>query len=399
MKKRTMQMITGLMLMVVMLCLSLWLAPIGAKASAMALNNDECDVVFSENVKELAKENYAGVISISATKELLFDMDLEALGFLYLFSVNGEAGYAIVVRMNGAFEVAELYFNAADPYAGVNGGSRVYVGNMLYLSYADGDFYIMGEETPLSERQIEAVRSIAFYSDGGTITTSSETVNYVTKSETKYELAKRHPGITHISGYTNTCAPVAGANIIQYWDRYKTDLIANYTPGTTMGNFYIYKNPSSDTNAVLAQLYYDMETNVYGSGTTIAQFKSGLITYCARSNYSVTYDSCMVNNSFSYTTAKQYLAAGKPLSIFLYGFNVVDITPTTNTDTLSYWLSGAGHIMSAFGYNEITYTLADSTTRLDKYLMVAAGLTVIERGYLNVQSNLQIDDAYAITVS
>lgn len=399
MKKRSMKMITGLMLIAAILCLSLWFAPVLTSASAMELNNDECDVVFLENVKELAKENYAGVITISATKEMLFDMDLQPMGFLYLFSANDEAGYAVVVRINGSFEVAELYFNAQDPYEEANGGSRVYVGNMLYLYYADGDFYVAGGETPLSEHQVEAVRSMAFYADGGTLTTSSETVYYVTKSENKLELAKRHPGITHIPGYTNTCAPVAGANIIQFWDRYKTDLIANYTPGTTVGSLYLYKTPDSTTDAVLAQLYYDMETNVYGDGTTLSQFMNGLDTYCARSNYTVSFDSCMVNNTFSYTTAKQYLAAGKPLSIFLYGFNVVDITPITNADVLSYWLSGAGHIMSAFGYKEITYTLADSTTRVDKYLMVAAGLTVKERGYLNVESNLQVDDAYAITVS
>lgn len=393
-----MQMITGLILVAAMLCLSLWFVPIQTTASAMELNNDECDIVFSENVKELAKENYAGVITISATKEPLFDMNLQALGFLYLFSVNAESGYAIVVRINGAFEVAELYFNAVDPYSGAN-GSRVYVGNMLYLYYANGDFYLAGEDAPLSEHQVDVVRSIAFYSDGGTITTAYEAVNYVTKSESKYELAKRHPGITHIGGYTNTCAPVAGANIIQYWDRYKTDLIADYTPGTSVGSLYLYKAPSSYTDAVLVQLYYDMETNVYGSGTTITQFKNGLITYCARENYTVTYESCMVNNAFSYTTAKQYLAAGKPLSIFLYGFNVVEVLNTDSTDHIYYWLSGAGHIMSAFGYKEITYTLADSTTRLDKYLMVAAGLVVKDRGYLNVQSNLQVDDAYAITVS
>ena len=86
--------------------------------------------------------------------------------------------------------------------------------------------------------------------------------------------------------------------------------------------------------------------------------------------------------------------------IFLYGFNIVDVYNTdANTDTLLYLLSDAAHVMSGFGYNEITYSLSNGTTRLDKYIAVAAGLVAKQRGYLNVVNNLQIDDAYAVTVS
>ncbi len=388
-----------LLLILIMMCSCFLMIPLEIKANAMELNNDECDVVFLENIKELAKENYNGDITITASKEYVFDMDLNPMGFVYTFYVNNEEGYAIVINTSGTFELQELFFHSTNPYTELNNANRVYVKNMVYLWNSDGHFGVVGVDTFLTEAQLNSLRSIALYADGGTLTSSSETIYYTSKSENKFENAKRHPGITHISGYSNTCAPVAGANIVQFWDRYKTNLIANYTPGSSFGNFYFYKNPSSETSSVLIQLYSDMGTNSNGNGTTITQFKSGLVTYCARVNYSVTYTSLMSSNTFNYASAKQYLAAGIPVVIFLYGFNVVEIDSAENVDAIYYLLSDAAHVMSGFGYNEITYSFSDGTTRVDKYISVAAGLVAKQRGYLNVESNLQIDDAYAITVS
>ena len=366
----------------------------------MGLNNDECDVVFLENIKKLSEENYTGELTITATKEYVFDMNLKPMGFVYTFYVNNEEGYAIVINTSGTFELQELFFHSTNPYDGLEDNvNRIYVKNMVYLWNSNGHFGVVGAEIFLTDAQLTSLRGIALYADGGTLTSSSETIYYTSKTENKFENAKRHPGITHISGYSNTCAPVAGANIVQFWDRYKTNLIANYTPGSTVGSYYLYKNPSSETSSVLIQLYSDMGTNSNGNGTTITQFKSGLVTYCARVNYTVTYTSLMSNNTFSYTSAKQYLAAGIPVVIFLYGFNVVEIDSLDNADAVYYLLSDAAHVMSGFGYNEITYSLSNGTTRVDKYISVAAGLVAKQRGYLNVESNLQIDDAYAITVS
>ena len=388
-----------LMLILIMICSCFIMIPLQIKANAMELNNDECDVVFLENIKELAKENYNGDITITASKEYVFDMNLAPLGFLYTFTVNEEEGYAIVINTNGIFEIAELFFDSPNPYKELSNINRVYVNNMIYLYEENEEFYSIEGEGALSEQQLNVIRGVALYSDGGTLTSSSETITYTSKSENKYEMAKRHPGITHISGYSNTCAPVAGANLVQFWDRYKSNLIANYTPGSSINNFYFYKNPNSETDAVLIQLYNDMGTNSNGNGTTITQFKNGLITYCARYNYTITYSSCMSNNTFNYSTAKQYLSAGSPIVIFLYGFNVVEIDSLNNVDYVYYLTSDAAHVMAGFGYNEITYNLSNGTTRLDKYIAVAAGLVAKQRGYLNVENYLQIDDAYAVTVS
>ncbi|MCL2798153.1 MAG: hypothetical protein FWD58_08900, partial [Firmicutes bacterium] len=59
----------------------------------------------------------------------------------------------------------------------------------------------------------------------------------------------------------------------------------------------------------------------------------------------------------------------------------------------------ACHAMAGFGYNEVTYTLTNGTTRTDTYIQVATGLGSKTKGYYNIYYNTQIDECFAITIS
>lgn len=398
MSKRTVQVTSVIAFIAVLLCIISVSIPLHtANAYAMELNNDECDEVFWKSISELY-EGDNSLLTVAATKEIVYDIDLNELGFIYDFYANNEHGYAVIIDMDGQFEAIEFFFDASNPYVNVGQGDyRIYVSTMVYLTYDDGVYYFVDEDYALPENIISSMREIAFQGGDRSLGNYSEYVYYTNRSETKHELAKRHPGLIEVSGLMNACAPIAGGNLIQYWDRYKTNLIANYTPGTTIGNFYLYKEASATTDAMVTQLYSDMGTN--GTGTTIAQFISGINTYCTRQGYTATFTSCMSNNSFVYTTAKQQLTAGNPIVLFLDTYTIGKITENDGYDLLSYKIGSDTHVMAGFGYKEVTYSLTNGGTRQDYYIAVGSGLAERNRGFFNINYNTQIDAAYSLVIS
>lgn len=363
-------------------------------AMAMELNGDEYDQVFIETVNELGAENYVGDLEISASKELVYDMHLDTLGYLYDFTINGEMGYAILINGNGYIEVAEIFFDADQPYSNLEEGcQRVYVATLVYLVYTEGNFYLEGE--PLTSEELAILEEKAYYSMGE-LTRANETVYYVSKSEDKFDLAKRHPTISRANETMDTCGTNAGANLIQYWDRYKTNLIPNFNPGTAIGTNYLYST-STSLSAVVDQLYYDMGAPENG-GITIDEFMGGINTYCTRQGYTATFNSLMASNgAFSYSNVKQAFAQNLPVVLFLDQFSFVTINESEGTDTLAKYIGEVTHTMVGFGYRDITYTLSNGT-RVDKYIAVATGREECPKGYMNINENNVIDAVYSLTV-
>ena len=394
MKKR---LFTLLAFISIVFCMGL-AVPMGGFASAMELDNDECDGVFRKNVSELyeGEEEY---LTLTATKEIVYDVDLNQLGFVYDFCANGENGYAIVIGKESTFEATEFFFDALNPYADIPQGAKpIYVSAMTYLYFENGNYFFADGALVLDEEILSSMRGVAFYADDTIFGSYTEYIYYTNRTETKHELAKHHPGLVSISSLTQACAPTAGGNLIQYWDRYKTNLIPNYTPGIAMGNAYTYKEYSSNTTAVITQLYSDMGTG--SNGTSIDQFKSGISTYCARQGYTATFTSCMSNGAFNYAVAKQQLSAGKPLALFVDTYTVNTFTQYDgNYELLNYTVGNGTHVMAGFGYKEVTYTHTSGGTRQDYYIAVASGIDIRKRGFFNINFNTQIDDAYSLSVS
>ena len=114
--------------------------------------------------------------------------------------------------------------------------------------------------------------------------------------------------------------------------------------------------------------------------------------------YSMSFNSCMYNGTFSFSMAKQLIDAGQPLALFLDVYSIASITEQDNNDYISYYIGDGCHVMAGFGYKEITYRLTNGTMRTDEYVAVASGIGVRKRGYFNINYSTQIDEAYGINV-
>lgn len=367
---------------------------------AMELDGDEYDEVFLENIQVLAKDYYGTDISISAEKELLYDLQLNKFGYIYDFTINAEKGFAIVINTIGKFEISEAFFNAKNPYANNGESTRIYVGNMIYLYYNDYNFYFATNDIKVNNGDLNNIANIALYSGYDDLSSETQPIYFTSKTESAYQLAKKHPYITDSPSFSNECSVIAGANIIQYWDRYKTNLIPNYAPGKSLSSYFLYSGESDTTDKLIQDLYYDMGTNTNGYGTTINQFLNGLVKYNNRNGgYSITYNSCMSAGKFNYNIAKQFIDNQQPIVLFLSSFNIVIINNKENNDNLSITLSQFNHTISAFGYKDITYKLTNGTNRNDKYLAIATGMRELPTGYFNIAYKTNIDNALAININ
>ena len=339
----------------------------------------------------MADEGY-GSQTIAADKQIVYDMGLEELGVLYTFTAGGEDGYAVVVDSTEGCTLSECFFGAENPYSGVE-GTKVYAGPMIYLGYEDGEYTLGGEA--LSDEEVADIADTA-YAASGSFTTSSETVYYTYRSYDGYLLASQYPKYTEV-GLASACAPVAGGNLIGYYDRFCTDLIPDYTPGIELPNgMYMYYTAGTPVINMIYDLYDDMGTT--SIGTTYDQFISGMQTYCSRAGYTFSYSDCMSGGSLDYSYVKSEIDAGRPVALFVSQYTVANIAAKDGYDNIDSLHGTGNHVMAGFGYYDITYTLTSGGTQNSRYVAVATGLGRQSTGYFNIDRDTTINDACSINI-
>lgn len=374
-------------------------ATLGVTAFAQDISPDDpCDELFVDSVLQLT-DSTDSYYQLSAQKYELYDMELVRFGWVYDFTYNGVRGYAIVANAFDGLDVMELSLDSEFPFDATFDGKLVYANFMNFLQYKDGTYYVAKSDKQLSDDEVEAIKASSYYSGGAVFTYSSEYVYYSGKSQNLKRLAALHPAVYNISNVANGCSPLAGASIIQYWDKDYENLIPNYTAYMMVSTAVAYKASDTTMDGVAQQLAVDMGTNVGKEGTTVSGFKSGIKTYCQRQGYSVSYTSCMTLGNFNYTKTKAQLDQNYPIALFMQDYTVTDLFNKDGYDFLDDMHSNGTHTMAAFGYREITYTLTDGGTRSDNYLLVSSGFDNRPRAHVNVKQTDNINDAFSVVVS
>lgn len=370
-------------------------------AKAMPVLNDVYDQVFLNTVDNVINDAYGFAVDFVAEKELVYDIKLDPLGYVYEFSVQDNNGYAFVINSNNQIRLAELHFNENSPflhclYREEDSFKRIFIANSFYGYYSRGNFYLTNGNV---EFVPELFDTEAVYGSDYDLVTTTQNVYYKTKTQTEsYAMAQRYPSFADMGNKKNACVPISAVNILQYWDRYKVDLIPDYEPGSGFGNYYSYNKKDSTLKNLVDELYDLMQTNVNGVGTSIRQFKEGMDAYCGAKGYSVQYESCMGQQTIDYELAKQKMQSGKPLIIFLDPFGVSTVTAADGYDIIKLESGSVAHSVAGFGYKTISYVFQDDSTRTDKYICVNSGLSNGAIAYLNIDFNNTFDEVYAINI-
>ena len=224
--------------------------------------------------------------------------------------------------------------------------------------------------------------------------TSTETVSYASYTEETYHDNTNFPSYYNTdSALTNVCAPVAGADVIGYFDRNYTNLIPSWNPGYTSGSNYQYYPQLTPfvtyIQGVISALYTQMGTNTTGDGTTRAQYQAGLTSYVQNAGYSISFSNSMSGTIPNVSTIKTQLQAGKVVSLYLNGYTYTTPTLTSTAATYSHTTYTGTHVAIAYGYRIIRYYNASGVNfRTDTLLKVATGQASSKYAYVLVSSSL-----------
>lgn len=379
-------------------CLSLIMlsmsVPVVASASTAA--ETECDEVFAATISAVAD---GAESEVQAVRKPLYDINVNPLGYVYEYTLEGSDGYAVFIYGEDGFAPQEVMPDNSSPYA-ESKGKCVYVCSYTYLEYADGEYVDLDNGLTLSDEAVELMSENAVYGQSGIMPLAGTQVTIVFKSKDKHEyLMSIQPPRYDSSPYIGACACIAGANIIGYYDRYYENLIPDFVPGYLFYNmYYLYYNQAIAVDEVIKQLYSDMGTT--SNGTTEAQFLNGMSKYCKRAGYNFGYTSMMSGGKLNYSNAIKYMEEyNQPIALFLSGYNVATVVEGDSQDGYGYNYSNANHIMVGFGYRYVTYTYSNGSTETFNFIYVSSGNGSYSAGYYNINySSSTLDDALAINI-
>lgn len=203
----------------------------------------------------------------------------------------------------------------------------------------------------------------------------------------------------------NACGPLAGMNIVGFYDRWCTDLIPNYTPGMTFANGTYHYYPDlgfTETVNAFASIYNLMKVGELG-GTTSANFRSGLNTYVENQGYSLSYTSMYTNStSVNLQTLATAISQNKVGLVMCSEYNYISsITDVASESkiTVAKNNSTIGHMMMVYGYQTYKYYKNGVNFRTDTFLYVCSSYGSGDVGYMLLDDFLVIDEAYIMTIS
>ncbi len=238
-----------------------------------------------------------------------------------------------------------------------------------------------------------------YYPEFETCEVTSEEILCTNMIETETVTAYRMPLYDGTDELTNACGAVAGAIVVGYYDRYYENLIPDWTAYSTVTG--MYKFATSKVFAVMEELYTLMRTNVDDVGVSQADCKSGLQTYFANKNLSLSYSSIESNSTFNYALYQQAINANKPVLLFCNNVTIsfVDFAESQQKGYITHQSISGGHIVVGYGYSTVNYYSGNTIIRTDHYLLVASGRASIPDAYINIGSTSWLVDGYAVTVS
>lgn len=226
-------------------------------------------------------------------------------------------------------------------------------------------------------------------------TYAEETISYVSRQVVEdISTANSTPEYFAVNGMQNGCGAVAGAIIVGFYDKYYENMVPGWTSYYSSGRYRIQDN--THVPALIQDLYDRMKTNVVAPGVSESEFKSGLKSYINDNGYNLEYNSLGTGNNFNYSAYKTAVRNNEPTVLFIRPSNLYFCQTINNEDLIVTSNISGNHIMVAYGYLEIKYTLSNGT-RTDKYLRVATGLSGDPTAYYKVGS--YIDAAYQVKIN
>lgn len=193
---------------------------------------------------------------------------------------------------------------------------------------------------------------------------------------------------------TNTCACVAGANIVGFYDRYYSNLIPDFEPGIQRPTAYIYTSMgvlTATKQSVINTLYDLMGVNSIENGASQAQYQNGLAQYVDDHGYDLSFSSVMSGTSINLSALQAALSQEHAVTLYVSGYALSAVADSDNTLIVASTTYNSNHIMVIFGMEHVVYYDTNDNVLADNiYLYVATGN--------NLDNPVYILDAYGTII-
>ncbi len=228
------------------------------------------------------------------------------------------------------------------------------------------------------------------YFGGGEQFPGEETISYAyKKTSAEGEIKSRVPDFHTMEG-GGSCANVAGAIMIAYYDRFCENLVPDYTTYRLILGNISYKGISSQTLGVMSSLYSLMGTD--SDGTTFNGYQDGMRKYVQSHGYSYSYADV---GNINWNTYVSSINNQRPIAIFLSKYTFLSVIKTNdNVDTILTNTTYVGHVVIAYGYEiEEYYNSNNELIAKRNYLKVASGFRDEGLAYLCLDGKSTIERA------
>ena len=226
---------------------------------------------------------------------------------------------------------------------------------------------------------------------------ANQEIYYTSRDTLIKETAGGCPTYCAVTGLSNACGAVAGAEIVAFYDKYFPDMIANWVSYYEATGMYRVAK-AQYVNPVMYELNDLMEINVGGDGVTEAGFKSGLKQYASNRGYSLTYTSAATNKKINYGTCVNAIDNNKVIVLFTRAGDVYDVAVSDGHDTVIPYTITGNHVMVAYGYVELKYYTNSTLTHTETFLTVATGFNDPSIMYFKINAT-NLEAAYVINVA
>lgn len=234
---------------------------------------------------------------------------------------------------------------------------------MLYVVYR---FAALGQPRRIMTCNYGGAQPISYYA-------ASEQITYIQKQTiSNIKTSNGAPNYYPDASLPNGCGAAAGATILGFYDKY-IDIIKNWKSALPNG---IYKKQDSVYVAkIMKDLFTEMKTNTVQPGITETDFKTGFQSSTQSLGFNVNYEYLGSGNSLNYNSMKSAFSNNKVVVLFIKPDNLISIDEGVNSDKITPTYLSANHILVAYGYYEIQYTLS-SGTRTEAYLNVSPCINI-----------------------
>lgn len=215
-----------------------------------------------------------------------------------------------------------------------------------------------------------------------------ETISYNTKSTDEYFIPGNLP--TYYNGKNTSCANVAGAEIIAFYDKEYESLIPNFQVYTKIGSVIKYKQQTSEIDSCIEELYVLMGTDQNGAGTYFAGFQTGMNLYVSNhGGLSYQTESVRKSGNLDFEKYKSAINAGKPVALFMPEYTFAQINAGNGVDSIISHHDTLAHVVAACGYRvDRYYDQSGKIIATKTYVKVASGLIQYGLTYIEVATTI-----------